>query len=636
MAVIPRPFISWQIGQSQGFSLANYLDSSPSASSGQGTISLHQENSDLIIKDTRKPTAIIRFSPTNINPAYAASLIHLFKEAIGINLTETTPQQNCFLPILFTQQSPYQIALFGYSTPERTPLHRWRWALLNDASNTCTSLPIDDPQKQCFLEVLHLSGLRSLSLQERNAKLNIQLEPNSNGQIQGVDVKFNRRDTDCKDVLAQYLTDPSNPNHLKALEYLGLSPEQIKVLCSDEEIKHFKNLALSLKTLPEEKSAGIIKNLKVFYPSLFQDLWTEILKAKKAEQQEDNTYPKFLDHLQKQVSGQDYATKAVAAALSAQHTTDTNAFLLLVGPTGVGKTEMAKAAKGLKMNRMARFDMDQFKGEVDVNKLFGSSMGYVGSSDKALFAKTIDPFVHSSTKESDAIVNKVQNIVLLFDEFEKAHEEVKQGLLTLFGEGYVQVQHTDSESRSNIITRYVFNKSLFINTSNAYQEQIVKAFINKRPHTEIIELFTKLNKEDIRNSRRYSPELLGRLQIIPFNPIPESQFPQLVRRKLPTLLEDLHKKVGCKTLKVKEEDLDFIVEYLAKELYGDGTGMRRLLQYFDCTLFQIICEQANTWGNFKDLEMEIIRHGQELGIACKKTLYGEVLQEHTPVSVKRK
>jgi ATP-dependent Clp protease ATP-binding subunit ClpA len=244
----------------------------------------------------------------------------------------------------------------------------------------------------------------------------------------------------------------------------------------------------------------------------------------------------------------------------------------------------------------------------------------------------MDPYVHRTSTENGIIVKELQNMVVLFDELEKAHEQVKQGLLTLFGEGYVQVQHTNDHT--NIVTKYVFTKSLFTSTSNAYQAQIVQDFQRALTSSEIAEHFTELNAQDTRNPHKYSPELLGRLHIIPFNPIPRTQFPELVRRKLPSLLRNLHQKVGCKTLTISDPHLSPIIDYLSNTLYGNGTGIRRLLKYFDHVIYQNICEQAEVWGNFKNKEMAIIPLVEGLGITCKETLYKKVVTEYPPVPVR--
>ena len=634
MALIPRPFISWSLDQNGVNARTTDLDFDPSPlRNGQGVVSLHQENNDMIIRDTRTTGTSVRFSLGSVNPMYASTLIGLFKGAIEESLMESRPQPSSFLPLLLYTHptpTPHQLALFGYKTTETSPLHRWRWALWNEADRTNSSFLVNDPQTQLSLESLRLSGLDSLPFHERNQRLAIKAIQNANDQIIGMEVKFNRENSSSKDALIQYLTNPADLNRLETLKQLGLSPEQIQILCTDDELRHFRNVTGSLKTLPEATASTLVNGLRQNYPTIFPALWAELIQANNAERQ-DNTYPTIVNTLQQKVSGQDYATNSVAAALNAQLNSDHNAYFLFVGPTGVGKTEMAKAASGLKMNRMARFDMDQFKGEVDSNKLFGSAAGYVGSTDKALFAKAIEPFVHSTSGQGGVIVKEVRNMVVLFDEFEKAHAQVKQGLLTLFGEGYVQVQHT--EEKKNIVTKYVFTKSLFISTSNAYQAQIVHGFANGLAPKAIEETFTRLNAEDARNPNKYSPELLGRLQIVPFNPIPRTQFPELVRRKLPSLLKNLQEKVGCKTLIISDQHLDHIINHLSRELYGDGTGIRRLLQYFEHTLYQVICAQSNTWGNFKDIEMEILPLGGRLGISCKETLYGQILQEYPPVLV---
>ena len=624
MAVISRALISWKIDCDQVDHAAD-LD----------VVSVHQQGTELCICDTRTPQVSPRFSLGSINSSYAEALFSLFKEAIGDHLKETRPQQGCFLPLLLYPDSADisdQLALFGYTVNQSPPLQRWRWVIWNESSGSSTSFFVEDTHEQSRLQSLQMSDLSSLLFHERNQLLDIHVAKNPDGQINTVNLQFKREGSAGKDTLSRYLTNPIDPNHLIALKRLGLAPEQIEVFCTEDELHHFRAVMSSLQELPQPMANRVVDNLEKLYPTQFPILFKELVTARKAREGE-NAYLRIVEVLQQQVSGQDYARKAIAAALNAQAKSDSNAYFLLVGPTGVGKTEMAKAASILKRDRMARFDMDQFKGEVDCNKLFGSPAGYVGSTDRSLFARVMDSYVHKTSTRDGIIVKEVRDVVVLFDELEKAHQQVKQGLLTLFGEGYILVQH--SEDRKNVVARYVFTKSLFMSTSNAYQAHIVADLQNMMSPQQIAVHFTELNAQDHRNPHRYSPELLGRLHMVPFSPIPRDAFPELVRRKLPFLLKSLHAKVGCETLTFSETHLDRIILHLSEELYGDGTGIRRLLQYFDHTIYQNICEQSETWGNFKDKEMTIILLGPGLGIACKETLYGKTVTEYEPIRLSR-
>jgi hypothetical protein len=154
------------------------------------------------------------------------------------------------------------------------------------------------------------------------------------------------------------------------------------------------------------------------------------------------------------------------------------------------------------------------------------------------------------------------------------------------------------------------------------------------PHSRIEEHFISLNEADTSNPHKYSPELLARLKVTPFNPIPRDAFPVLVRIKLPKLLRSLHEKVGCETFTIADQDREPIINYLVNALYGDGTDVRKLSRYFD-SIYQTICEQAQTWGHFKNREMALIPLGQGLGISCKETLYGQLVQAYAPAVVNR-
>lgn len=258
------------------------------------------------------------------------------------------------------------------------------------------------------------------------------------------------------------------------------------------------------------------------------------------------------EELHKRVVGQNMAVKAVAEAIrrSRSGLSDPNrpiGVFLFVGPTGVGKTELAKALADQLFNQeeaMIRLDMSEYMEKHSVSRLIGSPPGYVGYDEGGQL--------------TEALRRRPYSVVLL-DEVEKANHDVFNILLQIFDDGRI----TDGKGR-------VVNckNALFILTSNLGSQQILEKISHSKSALSkevILDILDPILKEHFR------PEFLNRLdEILPFLPLRREDMEKIVEIQLHFLEKRL--KERSITLSWTKE----LLKFLAEEGYDPGFGARPL------------------------------------------------------------
>ena len=289
------------------------------------------------------------------------------------------------------------------------------------------------------------------------------------------------------------------------------------------------------------------EKVKIVSKALIADILAKTCKVDTLAMKEDNGALKTLSkRILSKIYGQDEAVRQVVEAvqMSKAGLLDDNkplASLLFVGPTGVGKTEVARVlAKELGIE-LLRFDMSEYTEKHTVAKLIGSPAGYVGYEDGGLL--------------TDAI-RKSPNCVLLLDEIEKAHQDIYNILLQVMD--YARL--TDNKGR-----KADFRNVVLIMTSNAGAQHASQANIGFNGHTSRGEAMLQQVK------KTFKPEFINRLSgTVVFHDMDRKMATLILKKKLGELQEKLTaRNVEMKlTKKAFEHLLDkgFTRDYGAREM----------------------------------------------------------------------
>ena len=313
--------------------------------------------------------------------------------------------------------------------------------------------------------------------------------------------------------------------------------------------------------------------------------WTGIPVSKLALSERDKVL-NLSDILHKRVVGQDEAVNKISDAILRSRAgikdpkRPIGSFLFL-GPTGVGKTELAKAlAEALfdDEHAMIRIDMSEYMEKHSVSRLIGAPPGYVGFDEGGQLTEA---------------VRRKPYAVLLFDEVEKAHTDVFNILLQVLDDGRI----TDSQGRT-----VDFKNTIIILTSNLGSEFLLSG----------IEADGEIKKEARENvmallKRSFRPEFLNRLdEVVLYKPLSKENILGITE----LLIDDLRKRIEQKQLKLTVTEK--AKEYIAEEGYDIAFGARPLKRFVQSAVETLIARKIISENPEPETEIKVDFDGTSL------------------------
>ena len=394
-------------------------------------------------------------------------------------------------------------------------------------------------------ETDHLSQERLEHLQKELAELRDQFNTQKaqwDNEKTSVE-RLQKLREEIEDINKQIQTAQQNYDLNKAAELqYGKLPALQKELSEEEEKISKKDLSLVHEAVTEDEISRIVSR------------WTGIPVAKLTESERNKTLH-LDDELHKRVIGQDEAVTLVSEAIirskaGIKDPTKPIGSFLFLGPTGVGKTELAKALAASLFDdesNMVRIDMSEDMEKYSVSRLIGAPPGYVGYEEGGQL--------------TEAVRRKPYSVVL-FDEIEKAHPDVFNVLLQVLDDGRI----TDSQGRT-----VDFKNTILIMTSNIGSSYLLDGIDENgsiKPEAQTLVM------NDLR--AHFRPEFLNRLdETILFKPLTKSN----ITRIIDLLLKELNERLADRELSLELTDAarTFIADHGFDPVYG-ARPLKRYMQ----------------------------------------------------------
>ncbi len=338
-------------------------------------------------------------------------------------------------------------------------------------------------------------------------------------------------------------------NSAAELKYGTIPKLEAEIKEKEEKMRQRYDTALLKEEVTEEEISQIVSK------------WTGIPVTRLVEGERDKLL-RLEDDLQKRVIGQEEAVTAVSSAVIRARAgmKDENkpiGSFIFLGPTGVGKTELAKTlAKNLfdSEENIIRIDMSEYMEKYAVSRLIGAPPGYVGYEEGGQLTEAVRRKPYS---------------VILFDEIEKAHEDVFNIFLQILDDGRL----TDNKGKT-----VDFKNTIIIMTSNIGSNYLLE------DNGEITERTRKLVMNEMKH--RFKPEFLNRVDdIIMFKPLSMEGIKQIID----IFINDVRRRLADRKITLTVEDK--AKEILAKEGYDPVYGARPLRRYIGNVLETIIAKK---------------------------------------------
>ncbi|MBT9776360.1 ATP-dependent chaperone ClpB [Clostridium sp. MCC353] len=363
-------------------------------------------------------------------------------------------------------------------------------------------------------------------------------------------------------------------NKAAELQY-GRLPALQKQLAEEEEKVRNQDMSLVHESVTDEEIARIVSK------------WTNIPVSKLTEGEKSKTL--HLDEeLHKRVVGQDEGVEKVTEAIirskaGIKDPSKPIGSFLFLGPTGVGKTELAKALAECLFDdesNMVRIDMSEYMEKHSVSRLIGAPPGYVGYDEGGQL--------------TEAVRRKPYSVVL-FDEVEKAHPDVFNVLLQVLDDGRI----TDSTGKT-----VDFKNTILIMTSNIGSQYLLEGIDEDgriRPEAETMVM------NDLR--AHFRPEFLNRLdETILFKPLTKANIGGIVN----LLIADVNKRLADKELSISltDEAKEFVCERGYDPVYGARPLKRYLQKHVETLAAKLILGDGVHTGN--TIVIDVSQDGEQL------------------------
>ncbi|MBE9006607.1 ATP-dependent chaperone ClpB [Fortiea sp. LEGE XX443] len=380
--------------------------------------------------------------------------------------------------------------------------------------------------------------IADLKEEQRTLSTQWQSEKDIINKIQSVKKEIERVNLEIQQAERNY-----DLNRAAELKYGNLTDLHRKLEVAESELANAQRSGKSLlrEEVTESDIAEVISK------------WTGIPISKLVESEKEKLLH-LEDELHQRVVGQDEAVTAVADAIQRSRAglADPNrpiASFVFLGPTGVGKTELAKALAGYMFDTedaLVRIDMSEYMEKHAVSRLIGAPPGYVGYEEGGQLTESIRRRPYS---------------VILFDEIEKAHPDVFNIFLQILDDGRV----TDAQGHT-----VDFKNSIIIMTSNIGSQFILDIAGDNNRYDEMRHRVM----EAMRNSFR--PEFLNRIdEIIIFHSLDKKELRHIVQLQVARLRERLSdRKIS---LKLSDASLDFLAEVGYDPVFG-ARPLKRAIQ----------------------------------------------------------